>query len=100
MKRTVVDCDGCGKPDMEDYHTLEFKTGTQRDVASGRTEDVVETLEFCTGCLGRIAQEAIKTRPVTEQKGMYERWVQQKAEAKPRSRHGYAPAGVVFRDPQ
>lgn len=99
MKRTVVDCDGCGQSDMKDFHTLSFVVGTQRDPPSGRTEQVEETLEFCAKCLGRIAQEAIKTRSIDEQKAMHQRWTEQKAaDPHPRGRSGFAPAGVVYRD--
>lgn len=88
---------------MADYHTVMFVVGTQVDQPSGRTEEIDETLEFCTKCLGRIAQEAISSRPIEDQRSMHERWVKQKGKAQKSGdrRSGmpnYAPAGVVYRE--
>ena len=88
---------------MKEYHPIPFVVGTQIDSPSGRTEEIEETLEFCTKCLGRITQEAISSRPIPEQKAMYERWITQKGKARESGdkRPGmpnYAPAGVVYRE--
>lgn len=49
-KRTVVDCDRCGKQSCHPASTFHLTVGSQRD-ACGSTEEVQEEVDLCHPCL-------------------------------------------------
>lgn len=58
MKRTVFDCDQCGKP-ADPVITVGVCTGWVEDAAGGPSERRVYTVDFCPKCAASKLREFI-----------------------------------------
>jgi hypothetical protein len=54
MKREVVDCDRCGKENIEEYGEFQAFIDTQTDAAGGPSEDIGPIVHLCVRCMRNI----------------------------------------------
>lgn len=73
MKKTVVFCDRCNHSPLKEHREIGFIVGSQIDIPTSRSEDVVESVDLCINCLGILLQCRIKDLRPEVQKDLYTR---------------------------